>query len=115
MSTITAFQPMGKTFVLVGNSTNQTVTVSADSPVSQYLFVNHELAATGQPVYFVISANSSVTCTLPANGSPQYALVSVPASTKVYTVPYQISSTPIYIAFIGEAASEAYFTPGEGF
>jgi len=38
----------------------------------------------------------------------------VPGTVKVYTVPYQISSTPIYVAFIGEAASECYFTPGEG-
>jgi hypothetical protein len=55
-----------------------------------------------------------VTCTVPANASPQYALVSVPGSVKVYTVPYQFSSGNMYIAFIGEAASECYFTPGEG-
>jgi len=53
---------------------------------------------------------------LPANGSPQYALLSIPDSIKVYTVPYQFtSSTPLYVAFIGEAASECYFTPGEGY
>jgi FHS family L-fucose permease-like MFS transporter len=67
---------------------------------------NHQPSgATGQPAYFVVSANASVTCTLPANGAPQYALVSVPASTRVFTVPYQFSSTPMYIAFSGEAAS----------
>ena len=110
------FQAQGKTYKANVTTGSQTISITADSPCNQICVANHQPSgATGQPVYFVISANSSVTCTLPANGSPQYALVSVPASVKVYTVPYQISSTPIYIAFIGEAASEAYFTPGEGF
>ena len=110
------FQAQGKTYKANVTTASQTISITADSPCNQILVANHQPSgATGQPTYFVISANASVTCTLPANGSPQYALVSVPASTKVYTVPYQISSTPIYIAFIGEAASECYFTPGEGF
>jgi hypothetical protein len=51
----------------------------------------------------------------PSNASPQYALVSVPGTIKVFTVPYQFSpGTNMYIAFIGESASECYFTPGEG-
>jgi len=110
------FQAQGKTYKANVTTASQRVAITSDSPCNQICVANHEPSGNvGQPVYFVVSANASVTCTLPANGSPQYALVSVPASTKVYTVPYQISSTPIYIAFIGEAASEAYFTPGEGF
>jgi len=39
----------------------------------------------------------------------------VPGTIKVFTVPQQVSpSTNLYIAFIGEATSECYFTPGEG-
>jgi hypothetical protein len=109
------FQAQGKTYKANATTASQTISITSDSPCNQICVANHQPAgSTGQPVYFVISANASVTATVPGNGTPQYALVSVPASTKVYTVPYQISSTPIYIAFIGAAASECYFTPGEG-
>ena len=109
------FQAQGKTYKANATTASQTLTIIADSPCNQICVANHQPAGnTGQPVFFVISANASVTCAAPGNGTPQYGLVSVPASVKVYTVPYQISSTPIYIAFIGAAASECYFTPGEG-
>jgi hypothetical protein len=110
-----AFQAQGKTYKANVTTASQTITITADSPCNQLMVFNHQPSgATGQPAYFVVSANASVTCTVPANGSPQYALVSVPASIRVFTVPYQFSSTPMYIAFIGEAASECYFVPGEG-
>jgi len=110
-----AFQAMGKTYKANVTTSSQTITITADSPCNQILVANHQpTGATGQPTYFVVSSNASVTCTLPANGSPQYALVSIPGTSRVYTVPQQISSGNMYIAFIGEAASEAYFTPGEG-
>ena len=110
-----AFQAQGKTYKANVTTGSQTITITADSPCNQLLVANHQPSgATGQPVYFVVSANSSVTCTLPTNGSPQYALVSVPGTTRVFTVPSQFSSANVYIAFIGEAASECYFTPGEG-
>ena len=109
------FQAQGKTYKANVTTGSQTISITADSPCNQICVANHQPTGSGgQPVYFVLSANSSVTCTVPANASPQYALVSVPGTVKVYTVPYQISSTPIYVAFIGEAASECYFTPGEG-
>ena len=110
-----AFQAQGKTYKANVTTSSQVITITADSPCNQLLVANHQPSgATGQPVYFVVSANSSVTCTLPTNGSPQYALVSVPGTTRVFTVPSQFSSANVYIAFIGEAASECYFTPGEG-
>ena len=110
-----AFQAQGKTYKANVTTASQVITITADSPCNQLMVANHQpTGATGQPVYFVVSANSSVTCTLPANGSPQYALVSVPGTTRVFTVPSQFSSANVYIAFIGEAASECYFTPGEG-
>jgi hypothetical protein len=110
-----AFQAQGKTYKANVTTASQVITITADSPCNQLMVANHQPSgATGQPVYFVVSANSSVTCTLPTNGSPQYALVSVPGTTRVFTVPSQFSSANVYIAFIGEAASECYFTPGEG-
>ena len=110
-----AFQAQGKTYKANVTTSSQTIAITADSPCNQLLVANHQPAGTsGQPVYFLVSSNASVTCTAPANGSPQYALVSVPASTRVFTIPAQFSSANVYIAFIGAAASECYFTPGEG-
>jgi hypothetical protein len=110
------FQAMGKTYKANVTTSSQTITITPDSPCNQLLVSNHQPSgATGQPVYFLVSSNASVTVTAPANASPQYALVSVPASIKSFTVPQQFGpSNPLYVAFIGEAASECYFTPGEG-
>jgi hypothetical protein len=110
------FQAQGKTYKANVTTASQTITITADSPCNQLLVSNHQPTGSGgQPVYFNVSANASVTASVPTNGSPQYCLVSVPGTTKSYTIPYQFSnSTNMYIAFIGEAASECYFTPGEG-
>ena len=111
------FQAQGKTYKANVTTASQTITIYADSPCNQLLVANHQpTGATGNAAYFLISANSSVTATLPTAGTPSYCLVSVPGSIKSFTIPYQFSNaTPMYIAFIGEAASECYFTPGEGF
>ena len=110
------FQAQGKTYKANVTTSSQTITITADSPCNQLLVSNHQPTGTGgQPVYFLVSSNASVTVSLPANGSPQYALVSVPGSIKSFTVPSQFSSANVYVAFIGEGASECYFTPGEGF
>jgi hypothetical protein len=109
------FQSQGKTYKANVTTSSQTITITADSPCNQLMVSNHQpTGAGGQPVYFVVSSNASITVTAPSNGSPQYALVSVPGTTKIFTVPSQFSSGNTYIAFIGEAASECYFTPGEG-
>ena len=110
-----AFQPMGKTYKANVTTSSQTIIITADSPCNQILVSNHQpTGATGQPVYFQVSSNASVTVAAPSNGSPQYCLVSVPGTSKVFTIPQQFSSANTYVAFIGEAASECYFTPGEG-
>ena len=109
------FQAQGKTYKANVTVTSQTLTITADSPCNQLLVANHQpTGATGQPVYFLVSSNASISVTLPTNGSPQYCLVSVPGTTKSFTVPNQLGSGNTYIAFIGESASECYFTPGEG-
>jgi hypothetical protein len=112
-----AFQPMGKTYKGNATTTTQTITISADAPCAQICVANHQpTGGSGQPVYFVISSNSSITVTAPSNGSAQYALVSVPGTTKVFTMPGQVTpSSNMYIAFIADSGtSECYFTPGEG-
>jgi hypothetical protein len=111
------FQAQGKTYKANVTTSSQTITITADSPCNQVLVQNHQPSgATGQPVYFLVSNLSNVTVTLPTNTTPNYCLVSVPASSKSFTVPYQFGpNANLYIAFIGEAASECYFTPGEGY
>ena len=110
-----AFQAQGKTYKANVTTGSQTITITADSPCNQLLVSNHQpTGATGFPVYFVVSSNASITVSLPVAGTPQYCLVSVPGSIKSFTIPQQFSSANTYIAFIGEAASECYFTPGEG-
>ncbi len=116
MSINSAFQAMGKTYKANATTITQTITVTPDGPCTKLLVANHQPTGSGgQPVYFLVSSNSSVTVTLPVAGTPSYCLVSVPGTTKVYQIPGGASaSNPIYIAFIGEAASECYFTLGEG-
>ena len=116
MAINSAFTPMGKTYQANATTSSQVITITPDAPCNQLLVANHEpTGGAGQPVYFRVSSNASITVTAPSNGSPQYALVSIPGSVKAYTIPGQFSATsPLYIAFIGEAAGECYFTPGEG-
>jgi hypothetical protein len=111
-----AFQAQGKTYKANVTTSSQTITVTSDSPCNQICVANHQpTGATGYPVYFTVSNLSNVAAVVPVNGTPAYALVSVPGTIKVFTIPYQFSpGTNMYIAFIGEAASECYFTPGEG-
>lgn len=109
------FQAQGKTYKANVTTSSQIISITADSPCNQLMVANHQpTGATGQPAYFYVTSNSSATITLPGNASPQYALVSVPGTVRIFTVPTQFGSNPLYITFIGEAASECYFTPGEG-
>jgi hypothetical protein len=115
-----AFQAQGKTYKANTTTTSQTIAVYADSPCNQLLVANHDPSGSGGfPTYFNVSANASVTCVAPGNGSAQYSLVSVPGQNKVFTIPGQFTpGTPMYIAFITDSgatgAVQCYFTPGEG-
>ena len=109
-----AFQAMGKTYKANVTTSSQSLQITADQACNQVCVANHQSSQGGQPVYFTFG-NSTVTCTVPGNGAPSYALVSVPGTIKVYTVPKQFTATDgLYVAFIGEGSSECYFTPGEG-
>jgi len=111
------FQAQGKTHKANVTTSSQTITITADSPCNQLLVQNHQpTGVAGQPVYFLVSNLANVTVSLPTSTTPSYCLVSIPASIKSFTVPFQFGpSTNLYVAFIGEAASECYFTPGEGY
>ena len=110
------FQAQGKTYKANATTSSQTISITSDSPCNQVLVSNHQPSgASGNAVYFLISTLANVTVSAPSNSSSSYCLVSIPASIKAFTVPYQFTpSTPLYVAFIGEGPSECYFTPGEG-
>ena len=115
MSINGAFYPMGRTFVLSGTTTNQSANIYADSPCSQYLFVNHEVASTGQPVYVRISATSGNNAAVANATSGNYGVPIRPAESIVLSGPQCSSSANVFITFITAAGTaNVYVTPGEG-
>jgi hypothetical protein len=112
-----AFQPMGKTTKVIASSTANTVTLTADSPVNQYLVVNHEKTnGTGFPVYVRISATSS-NAVLPTGygENAAYSIPIPPGTMFVFTGPQCSSTTSVYFSAISENdAPDIYVTPGEG-
>lgn len=109
------FQPMGKTYQITANtSTANTITVTADSCVNQYLVVSHEKTnGTGHPIYVRISASSSNAAVPTANGS--YGIPIPPGAMFVFTGPQCSPNTAIYFSVIAETDNpEVYITPGEG-
>lgn len=109
-----AFQPMGKTYQVTANVTANTITITADSPVNQYLVVSHEKTnGTGHPVYVRISAtnlNAAV-----ANVTGAYGIPIPPGAMFVFTGPQCSANTSVYFSAISEVDEpEIYVTPGEG-
>ena len=65
-----AFAAMGKTYKANATTSSQTITITPDGPCNQILVANHQATGSGgQPVYFLVSSNSSITVTAPANNS----------------------------------------------
>ena len=111
-----AFQPMGKTFKLTANATVQTIQVTADSPVNQFLFINHE-NPTGQPVYVRMSDTANVNVAIPQNGTANaaYGIPIRPSSNLILTGPQCNANKVVYVTVIAEGDSpEIYIVPGEG-
>ena len=110
-----AFQPMGRTFVLVGTTTNGSANIYADSPCGQYLFVNHEREQTGQPVYVRISASSGNNAAVANATSGNYGIPIRPAESLVLSGPQCSSTSNVFITFITATGSaNVYVTTGEG-
>lgn len=110
-----AFQPMGKTYqVVASNAAANTITISADSPVNQYLVISHEKTnGSGNPVYVRISATAANAAIPSANGA--YGIPIPPGAHIVFTGPQCSSNTSVYFSAISESDSpEIYITPGEG-
>ena len=110
-----AFQPMGKTYMLSANTSVQSVTVNADSPVNQYLCINHEKENSGVPVYVRLSASANNNVAIANATTSQYGIPIPPASQVVLTGPQCSGTTNCYISFISPSGTPAiYITPGEG-
>jgi len=108
------FQPMGKTYQVIAGANANTITITSDSPVNQYLVVSHEKTnGTGHPVYVRISATNSNAALPTANGS--YGIPIPPGHMFVFTGPQCSTSKTVYFSVISENDSpEIYITPGEG-
>ena len=108
------FQPTGKTVQITTNAATPTnKTVTSDSPVQQYMLVNHA----SQPVYIWLSLSTApVNVAVPNATTAQYALVIPPATVKVVTGPPINQSSTIQASAIAESGTpDIYITPGEGF
>ena len=105
---------MGKTYQVTANVTANTITITADSPVNQYLVVSHEKTnGTGQPVYIRISATAANAAVPTATGA--YSIPIPPGHMFVFTGPQCSANTSVYFSAISETGTpEIYVTPGEG-
>lgn len=108
------FQPMGKTYRVIAGSSANTITITSDSPVNQFLVVSHEKTnGTGHPVYVRISATMENAALPTANAS--YGIPIPPGHMFVFTGPQCSTSKTVYFSAISENDSpEIYITPGEG-
>ena len=108
------FQPMGKTVQITTNAATPTnKTITAVSPVQQYMLVNHA----SQPVYvWISSSDSPVNVAVPNATTAQYAIVIPPTSIKVITGPQCSGTANVQASAISESGTpDIYITPGEGF
>lgn len=105
---------MGKTIQIATNAATPTnKTLTADSPVQQYMLTNHA----SQPVYVWISpAGSPINVAAPNATTSAYAIVLPPTSMKVITGPQVSATTSVQVSAIAESGTpEVYVCPGEGF
>jgi len=109
------FQPMGKTVKVAvtgaANTQSNVFTITADSPVNQYLISNADV---NSGVYVWISSSSSFNVALPDVG-PSYVIPLPPYAYKVISGPQVSQTGNVYARVIGDAANASvYVTPGEG-
>jgi Holliday junction resolvase len=108
------FQPMGNCVVAVAASANtqgNVVSITAISPVNQYLVFN---TSKDYPVFVAYGQTSDITATIPtSSGAP---VVAVPPYTeKVFTGPQVSQTKTVYVRIIApHNNAELYITPGEG-
>ena len=105
-----AFQPMGNTAVLSVTTSSSNVSVTASSPVNQFLIAN-----TGtNPAFLNIANVSTVTAVVPTSGSPSAGFCIPAGALKVISSIQSSPTQTMYVAGIGTANTTLYITPGEG-
>lgn len=108
------FQPMGNCVVAVAASANtqgSVVSITAISPVNQYLVFN---TSKDYPVFVAYGQTSDITATIPtSSGAPVVAIP--PYTEKVFTGPQVSQTKTVYVRIIApHNNAELYITPGEG-
>ncbi len=109
-----AFQPMGNCVLATANSLNtqgNVVSITATSPVNQYLVFNTDK---DDPVFLAHGETSSITATIPTESGAN--VVAIPPYTeKVFTFQQCSSTKTIYARIIApHNNAKLYITPGEG-
>jgi hypothetical protein len=112
-----AFQPMGKTVKVVAtgsaNTESNVFTVTATSPVNQYMLSNDSVNSFA---YVWISSTNAFNVALPeSNVSGTYVVAVPPYAYMTITGPQVSQTGNVYAKVIGDATNSAvYVTPGEG-
>jgi len=109
-----AFQPMGNCVVAVAASANTqgaVVSLTAVSPVNQYLVFN---TSKDYPVFVAYGQTANITATIPdENGAAVVAIA--PYAEKVFTGPQASPTKTVYVRIIApHNNAKLYITPGEG-
>jgi hypothetical protein len=109
-----AFQPMGNCVVATAASANvqgNVVSITAISPVNQYLVFNTDK---NDPVFVAYGETSNITAVIPTESGAN--VVAIPPYTeKVFTGPQSSSTKTVYARIIApHNNAKIYITPGEG-
>jgi hypothetical protein len=116
MATQTPFQPMGKTVMAVANGVSQIVTITADSPCSQFRCYN----GNGGTVFVTIGSSAgNVVAVIPTVGTPAYGIPIASGGQDITLTGLQsgqFSNLAIALISTGpNVTSQIFITPGEGF
>ena len=109
-----AFQAMGPTVHIsaaTANVQSNVVSITAVSPVNQYLVMNMDK---NDPVFVAYGETSNITATIP-NGGPANVVFLPPYEARVFTGPQASSTKTVYARIIAPHNNAVvYVTPGEG-
>lgn len=109
-----AFQAMGPTvkiFAATANTQGNVVSITAFSPVNQYLVMNPDK---NDPVFVAYGETDAITATIP-DGSPANVVAIPPYESRVFSGPQTSSTKTVYARCIAPHNNAmVYVTPGEG-
>jgi len=108
------FQPMGNCVLATAataNTQGNVVSITAVSPVNQYLVFNPDK---NDPVFVAYGQTSNITATIPdSNGAPVVAVA--PYTEMVFTGPQSSPTKTVYVRIISpHNNAKLYIMPGEG-